>query len=88
MPTDEPIEAIAIIDITATAIDHIEDIGMGLRRVVFTTPHPLPSGQIERHVAAKLIIPAACLECLAKKLHEAAIEATAAMLTLVPKSAS
>jgi hypothetical protein len=82
----EPIEVIAITDIPVTAVATIEDMGHGLRRLVFTAPHPLPSGVIERHVAAKLVIPAACLEVMAKKINDAAVDAVEHMLTLVPRN--
>lgn len=83
---DDPIEMVAITDIPITDIARIEDLGHGLRRLVFTTPHPLANGHIERHTAAKLVVPAACLEMIAKKLNEAAVEAVENMLTLVPKN--
>lgn len=81
----EPIESIAITDITATEIDHIEDLGHGMRRIVFTTPHQLPSGASERHVCAKLIIPADCLEAMALKLNEGAFEAIDGVQSVFPK---
>ena len=82
----EPIESVAILDITATEIHHVEDLGHGLRRLVFTTPHPLPSGQIERHVTVKLIVPAACLTAMAFAMNDAAVEAIQGVLSLVQKN--
>lgn len=82
----EPVEVIAIEDKLVTQIHHIEDMGHGLRRVVFTTPHPLPTGGIEQQVGARLVIPADALLRMAELINEAATEVVETMLTLVPKN--
>lgn len=82
----EPVELVAIEDRLVTDVHHIEDLGHGLRRVVFTAPHPLPTGRIEQQVGARLVIPAASLPRMAELFNEAANDAVETMLTLVPKN--
>lgn len=77
------LEPIAILDVVATALPLIEDLGDGLRRLIFTAPHPTPQG-VERHIVAKLVIPEACLLPISRALLNGADEALVDMLTLVP----
>ncbi len=84
-PPVPPIEPIAIFDIVATDIFEIEDLGYGLRRLVWISPHPIPGAQAENHVVVKLVLPEVCLIPVSKKIAAAAHE-VAELLTLVPNT--
>lgn len=57
------IEPIAIMDALATDVEAVEDLGNGLRRVIFTAPE----GR-ERHITAKVVMTEADLLAIIRKL--------------------
>lgn len=80
------IEPIAIMDIFAMGLAMIEDLGDGMRRLVFFAPHQLPDGKIERHIVAKLVLPEACILQISRQLMAGADEVLQGILTLVPRN--
>lgn len=63
----------------------IEDLPNGMRRLVWMAPHSTRGGT-EMHVAANLVIPAACIVTICEKLLPHAQEVVESLLTLVPRS--
>jgi hypothetical protein len=72
------LEPIAIVDAFATNV-HVEDLDHGMRRLTFSAPHGL-----ERHISAKIIIPAGCLITIAEMIIPHAQVVAEGLLTLVP----
>jgi hypothetical protein len=73
-------EPIAIVDTFATGVE-VEDLDNGMRRLLFYAPHGT-----ERHICAKMIVPAGCLITITETIAPHAQEIVENLLTLVPRS--
>jgi hypothetical protein len=73
-------EPIAVLDTVGTGVV-VEDLEHGLRRLVFYMPH----GN-ERHICAKIVVPAACLIAISEIVGQHAQQVVENLLTLVPKA--
>jgi hypothetical protein len=78
----ELMEPIAIVDTFATGVE-VEDLEHGMRRLLFFAHHGA-----ERHVCAKLIIPAGCIISITEQIAPHAQEIAEALLSLVPRNHS
>jgi hypothetical protein len=67
----EPVEPFAIPEIFATDCV-IEDLGSGMKALVFSSPHGGPGGTIHQQNAVRMIMPSVCLIAMRAKLLSAA----------------
>jgi hypothetical protein len=74
------VEVLAITDTFATGVE-VEDLDNGMRRLLFFAPHGT-----ERHVCAKMIVPAGCLIAITEAIAPHAQKVAENLLTLVPRS--
>lgn len=80
---ETPIETLALGDSLATDLE-IQDMGFGLKLLVWTAPHPVGQGKIERRIVSHLVVPEVCLIPINQKISKAADEIMETVLTLVP----
>jgi hypothetical protein len=74
------VEVLAITDTFATGVE-VEDLENGMRRLLFFAPHGA-----ERHVCAKMVVPAGCLISITEAIAPHAQQVAEKLLTLVPRS--